>query len=269
MTATPIPRTLALAFYGDLDISVIRHLPQGRKKIMTRIVAGEKSRGETYDFIRAEIAAGHRAFILCPLIDPSDKLGMRAVKTECEKLQKDIFPGTLIGAMHGRLKSEERDRLMREFAEGKIPILVSTTVVEVGVNVPEATVMMIEGAERFGLAQLHQLRGRVGRGEAQGHCFLMVEDLTAGIKRRLNAFLACDNGFDLAEQDLALRGPGEIWGTSQSGFPEFQIASLDDVDILRQAKESARELAEEDALLAHHPKIKKRLDGFMRVMQTG
>lgn len=269
MTATPIPRTLALAFYGDLDISVIRHLPQGRKKIMTRIVAGEKSRGEVYDFIRAEIAAGHRAFILCPLIDPSDKLGVRAVKTECEKLQKDIFPGIPIGAMHGRLKSEERDRLMREFTEGQTPILVSTTVVEVGVNVPEATVMMIEGAERFGLAQLHQLRGRVGRGEAQGHCFLMVEELTASVKRRLNAFLVCDNGFDLAEQDLALRGPGEIWGTSQSGFPEFRIASLDDVEILNRAKEAARDLAEADALLVHHPKIKERLAGFMRVMQAG
>lgn len=269
MTATPIPRTLALAFYGDLDLSLIRALPKERKKNITKIVSGKHARQEVYQFIRQEIAAGHRAFILCPLIDPSDKLGMRAVNDECEKLQKDVFPDIKIGAMHGRLKPQERDRIMREFAAGATPILVSTTVVEVGVNVQEATVMMIEAAERFGLAQLHQLRGRVGRGVAQGHCFLMADELTESAKRRLKAFLHCDNGFELAEQDLALRGPGEIWGTSQSGFPEFQIASLDDVDILKQAKEAAAMLVDADPKLLLHPKIKQKFSEFVRLIKTG
>lgn len=269
MTATPIPRTLALAFYGDLDLSLIRALPKDRKKIITKIVSGKHARQEAYRFIRQEIAAGHRAFILCPLIDPSDKLGMRAVNDECEKLQKDVFPDVKIGAMHGRLKSQERDRLMREFVEGTTPILVSTTVVEVGVNVPDATVMMIEEAERFGLAQLHQLRGRVGRGVAQGHCFLMADEPTESAKRRLKAFLECDNGFELAERDLALRGPGEIWGTSQSGFPEFQIATLDDVDILRQAKEEAALLADADPELQDHPLVKERFQEFIRLIKSG
>ncbi|MEK7606870.1 MAG: ATP-dependent DNA helicase RecG [Patescibacteria group bacterium] len=269
MTATPIPRTLALVFYGDLDLSLIRALPKERKKIITKIVSGKRARQESYQFIRQEVEAGYRAFILCPLIDPSDKLGMRAVNEECEKLQKDVFPDIKIGAMHGRLKPAERERLMREFAAGEMPILVSTTVVEVGVNVPAATVMMIEAAERFGLAQLHQLRGRVGRGAAQGYCFLMADTPTESAKRRLKAFLNCDNGFELAEQDLALRGPGEIWGTSQSGFPEFQIASLDDVDILKMAKEEATRLSDVDPELREHPMVKERFQEFIRLIKTG
>jgi ATP-dependent DNA helicase RecG len=302
MTATPIPRTLSLVFYGDLDLSFLRELPQGRKKVITYLVSDNSfslfsqtnqtknvlplslrekeevslnlnniiwKREDVYEFIRQEIGNNHRVFVLCPLIDVSDKFGYRSVKEEYEKLQKDIFPEIEIGILHGRLKSEEKEEVIKDFRSGKKPILVTTTVIEVGVNVPEATVMVIEGAERFGLAQLHQLRGRIGRGKEQAYCFLMVENPTDFALARLKAFLECEDGFALAERDLELRGPGEIWGTAQSGFPEFKIASIKDVDILEEARLAAQEIIKKDPNLKDHLLLREKMVEFVKMIKGG
>ncbi|MDP3244135.1 MAG: ATP-dependent DNA helicase RecG [bacterium] len=279
MTATPIPRTLSLAFYGDLDISIIKQLPKERKKIITEIVDKESQRKKVYDFIREEIKNNHRVFILCPLIDPSDKLGFKSVKAEYEVLRKSVFADVPLGMMHGRLKSAEREKLMEDFRAGRTPILLTTTVVEVGVDVPQATVMIIESAERFGLSQLHQLRGRIGRGQAQGYCFLMVNSSLGdgdfypqGMEKtlsRLQSFLDCQDGFALAERDLELRGPGEIWGATQSGFPEFKIASVKDVEILKQARQEAQDLVRNDPKLLSWPLVREKVDEFIAIARNG
>jgi ATP-dependent DNA helicase RecG len=240
MTATPIPRSLALILYGDLDLSIIKEMPKGRKKIITKVVA-EQGRVTTYEFIRQEIQAGRQVFVICPLIDPSDKLGVKSVTEEFKKLDKEVFPDLKIGLLHGKLKALAKDEIMKEFKNNKIKILVSTSVIEVGIDIPNATIMMIEGADRFGLAQLHQFRGRVGRGESQSYCFLFTENGSPKTQERLSALVKSNDGFALAEYDLKFRGPGEVYGTRQSGMPDLQVASLNDLELINLTKKEAEE----------------------------
>lgn len=236
LTATPIPRTLALALYGDLDLSIINQMPAGRKKILTKVVPEEK-RTAAYEFIRQQVKDGRQIFVICPLIDISDKLGFKSVKEEYEKLNKIIFPELAIGMLHGKLKPQEKNEIMQKFKANEIKIIVSTSVVEVGVDIPNATIMMIEGADRFGLAQLHQFRGRVGRGEYQSYCFLFTDSKSDRTIQRLNAMGKYHDGFTLSKIDLKFRGPGELYGISQSGFPELKIASLFDYELIKDAHE--------------------------------
>ena len=259
LTATPIPRSLALVVYGDLDLSLIKQMPKGRKKILTKIVPPDK-RGEAYKFIDSQIKLGRQIFVICPLIDPSDKLGVRSVTEEFEKLDKFIFPHLSVGLLHGRLKSEEKEEVMSKFAGGELKILVSTSVVEVGVDVPNASIIMIEGAERFGLAQLHQFRGRVGRAEFQSFCFLFSDSDDMKSIQRLKYLEQCHDGFELAQRDLELRGSGAIHGQEQSGFAEFQIADINDLEQIKKAKEIAEELAVEG--LERYLALLKKLEDY-------
>jgi ATP-dependent DNA helicase RecG len=261
MTATPIPRSLALAIYGDLDLSIINELPANRKKIITKLVT-ESKRPAAYDFIRSEIKSGRQVFVVCPLIDESDKLGVKSVKQEHAKLDKEIFPELKVGLLHGKLKAKEKETIMADFLEGRIQILVSTSVIEVGVDVPNATLMIIEGAERFGLATLHQFRGRVGRSDFQSYCFLFPsnEELTnPKTIERLEAMTKYNDGFSLSKIDLKLRGAGDIYGASQSGFPELRIASLFDYETIKKAQEEASALINNDPNLDKYPLLKNKL----------
>ncbi len=261
MTATPIPRSFALTLYGDLDLSIIKTKPSGRKPIQTRSVE-PKNRQKAYEFIRSQVKQGRQVFVICPLITESENdeksvVSMDEKKTvlsEYEKLSKQIFPDLKVGYLHGKLKSTEKQQTMQSFSEGKIDILVSTSVVEVGVNIPNATVMIIEDAEKFGLAQLHQFRGRVGRSDYQSYCFLFSDSSSQLAQSRLQFFEKTLDGFALAEFDLETRGPGEVYGTSQSGMMNLRLASLRDTDIIRQARELARGI-DFDA----YPSIKKQL----------
>lgn len=261
LTATPIPRTLALSFYGDLDLSVIDELPEGRQSIATKIIPPHERR-ETYAFIAEEIKAGRQTFVICPLIDPSDKLGVKSVREEHVRLDKKIFPSFSIGLLHGRLPALARERVMRDFLNNKINILVSTSVVEVGIDVPNATVMLIEAAERFGLAQLHQFRGRVGRGQHQSYCFLLTETESEAGRQRLHSLVTSQNGFELAEKDLEMRGAGELYGLRQSGFPDFKIARLTDLPIIKKAQTIAKNMLEKDFELSSFPLIKQKMREF-------
>ncbi len=258
MTATPIPRSLALIMFGDLAVSVIKQMPKGRKTIITKVVP-EGKRSAAYDFIRQEIKRGRQAFVVCPLIEESDFFGAKAVKTEFEKLDKQIFPEIPTAMLHGKLKGKEKEEIMKDFSAGKTKILISTSVIEVGVDVPNATIMIIEGAERFGLAQLHQFRGRVGRGSEQSYCFLFTSDDNGQEIQRLAAMEKYADGFSLAEMDLKFRGSGEILGTAQSGFPEFKIATLFDYELMQQAKEEAEKILSEDEKLDRHELLKIKL----------
>ena len=263
MTATPIPRSLALALYGDLDISIINEMPKGRKKISTFVVP-ENKRQDAYKFIREQIKKGRQVFVICPLIDFSDKLGVRSVKEEFKKLDEQVFPDLEIGFLHGRMKAKEKERIMQDFLDNKIKILVSTSVVEVGVDVVNTTIMMIEGADRFGLAQLHQFRGRVGRSEHQSYCFLFSDNgrRDSGIPpslKRLQALVNCNDGFALAKMDLKFRGPGQVYGTAQKGFPELKIATLFDYQLMKQARDEAVKLVNKDASLESWLELKKKL----------
>jgi len=258
MTATPIPRSLALALYDDLDISIIKAKPKNRPAIITKIVE-EINRSKAYEYIRAQIKAGRQAFIICPLIDPSDILGFRSVTEEHDRLSKTVFKDLSVGLLHGKLKPKDKDDLMQRFAANEINILVATSVIEVGIDVPNAVIMMIENADRFGLAQLHQYRGRVGRGLVQSYCFLLTDSSDAKAKERLNCLLTYDNGFDLAKADLKFRGPGEVYGKIQSGFPELKVASLFDFALMKEAKESAAEIIAEGAELKKYPVLRAKL----------
>ncbi|MBI5621728.1 ATP-dependent DNA helicase RecG [Candidatus Falkowbacteria bacterium] len=264
MTATPIPRSLALTLYGDLDLSILDTLPAGRKKIITKIVS-PADRAKAYDFIRQQVAAGPngaplgQAFVICPLIDPSDKLGVRSVTEEHKKLDTEVFPDLVIGCLHGRLKSAERERVMADFVAGKVKILVATSVVEVGVDVPNASVMMIEGAERFGLAQLHQFRGRVGRSSHQSYCFLFTDTESENSRARLQTLVDSNDGFALAEADLRFRGAGEMFGTSQSGESDLKLANLFDVQRIKQAQQWVGRVMAEDPDLANHPLLRAKI----------
>lgn len=239
MTATPIPRSFALTLYGDLDLSIIKTKPSGRKPIQTRFVE-PKNRQKAYDFIRSQVKQGRQVFVICPLIMSEEEDERKTVLDEYEKLSTQIFQDLKIDFLHGKLKGKEKDEKMKKFASREIDILVSTSVVEVGVNIPNATVMMIEDSERFGLAQLHQFRGRVGRSDFQSYCFLLSENPSVAAQERLRFFENTLDGFALSEYDLETRGPGEVYGTSQSGMMNLRLATLQDSDIIREAREIAR-----------------------------
>jgi len=250
MTATPIPRTLAMTVYGDLDVSVIDEMPPGKKPVRT-VVLTESKRDKVYQSISAELAKGHQAFIVYPLVEQSEVLDLKDATNMAKHLQKDIFPDNRIGLIHGKMKEKEKNEVMREFLENKIQILVSTTVIEVGIDVPRASLMVIEHAERFGLSQLHQLRGRVGRRDIPSSCILLADyKCSADARKRLKVMERTNDGFAIAEEDLAIRGPGDFLGTRQSGLPDFRIASIiRDARILNDAKEDAFQLAERDPFL--------------------
>jgi len=241
MTATPIPRSLALTAYGDHDLSVIDELPKGRKTIITK-VAPEKERAKIYEFLKDQIEKGRQVYVICPLIDDSDVLEVKSVTKEYKFLKTDIFPEYKVGLMHGKLTSGEKAYVMQEFKEGKIKILVSTSVIEVGIDVPNATMMLIEGAERFGLAQLHQFRGRVGRGEHQSYCLLFSDSENVKSLQRLQSMEKFSDGFKLAEIDLRLRGPGEVYGIRQSGVPDLKMASLSDTKMVVRVKKATEKV---------------------------
>jgi ATP-dependent DNA helicase RecG len=239
MTATPIPRTLALTLYGDLDVSVIDELPPGRKPIVTKHVSNDRIE-QVYSFVKTQIDAGRQAYVVYPVIEESETQAMKAAEKMYEHLSREVFPSISIGLLHGRLPSEEKELVMERFKRGEIKILVSTTVIEVGVDVPNATVMLIEQAERYGLAQLHQLRGRVGRGGEQSYCILVTERLNDTGRERIRTLVDSNDGFAIAEMDLRLRGPGEFAGTRQSGIPSLRIASvIRDREILEIARREA------------------------------
>jgi ATP-dependent DNA helicase RecG len=255
MSATPIPRSLALTIYGDLEISVIDELPSGRQAIETRwLLPAERERA--YGFLRSQIEKGRQAFILYPLIEGSDKVEARAAVEEYERLQGEIFPDLRLGLLHGRLKAKEKDEVMSRFRAGELDILISTSVIEVGIDVPNATVMLVEGADRFGLAQLHQFRGRVGRAEFKSYCLLLSDSAspqdpeTRTTWERLKAIEETQDGFVLAEKDLELRGPGDFFGVRQSGIPQLRLARLSNVRILEQARAEAQALFEQDPTLS-------------------
>jgi ATP-dependent DNA helicase RecG len=240
MTATPIPRTLALTLYGDLDVSVLDELPPGRTPVVTRVVADERA-GEVWEFVHKQIAGGHQAYVVYPIIEENEENEIKAAKQMHRQLREKIFPNLHVGLLHGRLASDEKEHIMREFQQGKIEILVATTVIEVGVDVPNATIMVIEHADRFGLAQLHQLRGRIGRGAAKSYCLLMRgPKVSEEGERRLDAMVRSNDGFQIAELDLELRGPGEFFGTKQAGIPSFRVANIvRDRELLEAAKREA------------------------------
>ena len=245
MTATPIPRTLALTLYGDLDLSVIDELPPGRKAIRTRWVSPDNRR-KAYDFLHSKIAEGRQAFVICPLIEESEKIEAKAAVEEYRRLSQEVFPDLSLGLLHGRMSSSDKVEVMNRFRAGELDILVSTSVVEVGIDVPNASMMLVEGADRFGLSQLHQFRGRVGRGKHQSYCLLLAERPSEEGRERLSIIEKTQDGFTLAEEDLRLRGPGEFFGTRQSGLPDLRMAKLSDVALLELARAEAVRLFNED-----------------------
>ena len=287
MTATPIPRTLALTVYGDLDLSLIGEMPKDRKKVKT-IIVNPTQRQQAYDFIGKEVKDGKGVFVICPKIESSIKklesgmngtttgsfvpqnydlrslsmLEVKAVKDEYERLATKIFPELRITMLHGKMKPKEKEKIMIDFRNGEIDILVSTSVVEVGVDVPRATIMMIEGAECFGLSQLHQFRGRVGRSDMQSYCFLFTTSPDQLNRRRLKALVESNNGFELAQKDLEIRGPGSLYGTQQWGIPDMAMQGLSNIFLVEKTRASAKELLEKDPTLEKYPLLKERLKNF-------
>ena len=302
MTATPIPRTLALTAYGDLDLSLIDEMPANRKKVKT-IIVEPSQRKQAYEFIKKEVSEGKGVFVIYPKIEsaaskqkeleakgcptsrgmsdipatygsftpqnyPTMSLSslavneVKALKEEYERLSKEIFPDLRITMLHGKMKAPEKERIMLDFKKGEIDILLSTSVVEVGVDVPRATIMMIEGAERFGLSQLHQFRGRVGRSDMQSYCFLFTTDPSMLNRKRLKALVESNNGFELAEKDLEIRGPGSLYGTIQSGIPDMAMQGLSNVFLVEKTRAAAKEILEKDPELKNYPQLKERLKAF-------
>ena len=269
MTATPIPRTLALSMHGDLDVSQIDELPPGRTPIRTRMLTAAK-REKAYELIREEVQLGQRAYVVLPLVDESEKLELRSAVEVHAELASEVFPDLAVGLLHGRLSSAEKQAVLTDFAAGTTQVLVSTTVVEVGVDVPEASVMVIDHAERFGLAQLHQLRGRVGRGAAASHCLLINGSSNPLARQRLDVLVRSTDGFEIAEMDLRLRGPGQVLGTRQSGLPDLALASLaDDGAVLEDARTAAQELLNNDPELEQHPLLRETLEAQQRRLSGG
>ncbi|MFN4196791.1 MAG: ATP-dependent DNA helicase RecG [Caldimicrobium sp.] len=261
MTATPIPRTLALTVYGDLELSIIKEMPKGRKPILTKLFL-HYNKETAYEAVKAELKKGHQAYIILPLIEESENLNLKALLTYGEELKNVIFKDFKVGILHGKMSSNEKEKIMQAFKRGEIDVLISTTVVEVGVDVPNATVMVIEHAERFGLSQLHQLRGRVGRSEKQSYCFLIAYNISfqSDAYKRLQILCQTNDGFKIAEEDLKLRGPGDILGTQQSGFLEFKKADpVKDLDLLLLAKDAAFKVIKESPNLEEYPALKEEL----------
>ena len=267
MTATPIPRTLALTIYGDLDLSLIKEMPKDRKPVKT-IIVDQEDRQKAYAFIEKEAQEGKGIFVICPRIEQNQKMksgawsDVKAVKDEYEKLANQVFPHLRITMLHGKMKTEEKTLIMRDFAAGQIDILVSTSVVEVGVDVPRATVMMIEGAERFGLAQLHQFRGRVGRSTMQSYCFLFTTSPDQVNRKRLKAMEKLNSGFELAQKDLEIRGPGALYGTQQWGIPDMAMQGLGNIFLVEKTRQAAKELLEKDVNLSEHLILKEAVKKF-------
>ena len=260
MSATPIPRTLALILYGDLDISIIDELPPNRKKIETFAVS--KKLDQRVDaFIKKQIEQGRQAYIVCPLVEENEEMDLKSVEELYEKYQKEIFPEYRVTYIHGKMKPKEKDQIMLDFKNHKIDILISTTVIEVGVDVPNSNIMVIEDAQRFGLAALHQLRGRVGRGEYQSYCILKYEGKGENVRKRMEIMCKTNDGFIISEKDLELRGSGDFFGTMQHGLPEFKIANLfEDMEILKRAQKSAQNILLEDPKLEKHKELLRLID---------
>lgn len=284
MSATPIPRTLAITVFGDLDLSIIDELPLGRKPVITKIVA-PANRDKAYAFIRGQVRKGRQVFVICPRIEPTENMSgrtneeqgliaedrrltawdeVRAVKAEYERLSKEVFPDLRVVMLHGRMKASEKNQIMADFKAHKYDILVSTSVIEVGVDVPNATIMLIEDADKFGLAQLYQFRGRVGRGEHQSFCFLFTKSSAKTTYERLKALLEAKNGFELAEKDLMIRGPGEFLGTEQAGLPDVAMKALTDAELVRKSREAAKRILEKDPTLNSYPALKKKMSVFQK-----
>lgn len=281
MTATPIPRTLALTIYGDLDLSLIDELPKGRKKIITKVIPPDNRR-DAYDFIRSEVKKGRQVFVICPRIEPAkisqENLGgkinpkkeisgwaeVKAVKEEYKKLSKIVFPDLKVGMLYGKMTTKEKEKIMKRFFNKKIDILVSTSVIEVGIDIPNATVMMIEGTERFGLAQLHQFRGRVGRSKYQSFCFLFTDSPAKKTHQRLKALISSEDGFDLAEKDLKIRGPGDFFGQRQWGIPDLAMSALKDISLVEKTRTAAKEILRQDPELKKYPLLKQRVERFRK-----
>lgn len=263
MSATPIPRSLAMTIYGDLDVSAIDEMPPGRMEVKTKLFR-PRERERLYNFLRREVKEGRQGFIVYPLVEESDKLDVGAAVEEHKRLSEEIFPDLKLALLHGRMSGSEKDEIMTAFVAGEYHILVSTSVIEVGIDVPNATLIVIEDADRFGLAQLHQFRGRVGRGQHQSYCALVSKSENATAEERLRALEETNNGFALAEKDLELRGPGEFLGTKQSGLPELRIAHLSDVATLAIAREAAQKLFESDPELRDHASLQKQVWRFWR-----
>lgn len=264
LTATPIPRSLAIAIYGDLDLSIIDEMPPGRKETVTKIVK-EKYRPAAYDFIKEKIRKGRQAFFVYPLIDESDKAAFKSVKAEYEKMANDDFKEFKVSFIHGKLKKDEKEKIMRDFSEGKTDILLATSVIEVGIDIPNATIIAIESADRFGLAQLHQFRGRVNRSDKQSFCFLFLSKEEISNKKtieRLEALTKYKDGLSLAKIDLKLRGAGEIFGSIQSGFSDISLASIFDYKLIKKAQEEAGAIIKNDSDLVKYPMIKAKLGEF-------
>lgn len=283
MSATPIPRTLSLTLFGDLDLSTITELPGGRKPIITKIVRPEE-RDAAYGFIRSEVKRGRQVFVICPRIEPpetqinADNAQMvadndnslresawwevKAVKDEYEKLSQHTFPDLRVGMLHGKMKSAEKAAVMHAFSAGELSLLVSTSVIEVGIDVPNASIMVIEGADRFGLSQLYQFRGRVGRGEHQSYCFLFTDSSSAAVRERLQALMTAKNGFELAERDLSLRGPGQFLGERQTGLPDLAMRALENIPLIRSARAAAEDVLKTDPNLARAPLLREELKRF-------
>ncbi|HWO71549.1 MAG TPA: ATP-dependent DNA helicase RecG [Actinomycetota bacterium] len=258
MTATPIPRTLALTYYGDLDVVVLDELPGGRQPVETRIVRTAEERRAAYELVRREVAAGRQAFVVTAAIDEGNRLEVKAAEAEAERLATEVFPDLRVGLLHGRMRPAEKERRMEAFRDGEIQVLISTTVIEVGVDVPNATVMLVENAERFGLAQLHQLRGRIGRGAHRSYCVLFDESGPENLeaRQRLEAMARTTDGFALADEDLRLRGEGTLFDVRQSGMPDLRLARLaEDLELVKRARRRAFALISEDPTLERHPAL--------------
>ena len=262
MTATPIPRTLALTYYGDLDVVVLDEMPKGRQPIGTAAARSETERADAYDLVRREVRAGRQAFVVCAAIDEGNRTQVRAAEAEAERLATEVFPDLHVELLHGRMRPKDKDRVMEDFRTGGADVLISTTVIEVGVDVPNATVMLIENAERFGLAQLHQLRGRIGRGAHVSYCVLFDEsdETNVDARARIEAMTRTTDGFELADEDLRLRGEGTLFDTKQSGMPDLKLARLsEDLDLVKRARARAFTQVEQDPTLEEHPMLLEEL----------
>jgi ATP-dependent DNA helicase RecG len=263
MTATPIPRTLALTYYGDLDVSVLDEMPPGRQPAMTRVARSGHERQEAYDLVREQVGVGRQAFVVCAAIDEENRLEVKAAEKEAERLATEVFPDLRIALLHGRMRPKEKDRVMEAFQAGHSDVLISTTVIEVGVDVPNATVMLVENAERFGLAQLHQLRGRIGRSSHRSWCVLFDESAPENeeARARIEAVARSSDGFELADEDLRLRGEGTLFDIRQSGMPDLRLARLAyDIELVRRARTEAFSLIDSDPDLSRHPKLRAEME---------